>query len=309
MSGAGRKSGYRKGVTDSYINEYPLPIDGKLIMQICNPRGSNQFEVIDEYNNKDLALLPARFRKVIWIKRNDYVIVQAPSDNITTNNDNNDNTNNDNTSTMKVNYLIESILGKDQIKYIKDQNMWPEGFSITSNINDTISMTTGGSGSVFDRMISGSKRKDDLMPEFNSDSDDEEEEVVKVDKYGNTIENNDDNNDNNNDDNDKEENPPKLISEEPTPTTTTTTTEDSIGSDLSSSLHSKLTSSLSPSHLEVIDESGGCGAKFKLVIISENFSGLGLLKRHRLVHSIIAIERESIHALTLITKTAKEWNK
>lgn len=58
---------------------------------------------------------------------------------------------------------------------------------------------------------------------------------------------------------------------------------------------------------EAVDESDGCGAKFEIKIVSEAFTGKKLLQRHRMVHSAIAAERESIHALTLITKTPTEF--
>ena len=58
---------------------------------------------------------------------------------------------------------------------------------------------------------------------------------------------------------------------------------------------------------EAVDESDGCGAKFEIKIISEAFTGKKLLQRHRMVHAAIDDMRESIHALTLITKTPSEY--
>ena len=68
MSGAGRKSGYRKGVTDSFLNDYPLPEEGiSQIVKVKGVRGSNQIEIIDANGQESLALLPNKFRKLIYL--------------------------------------------------------------------------------------------------------------------------------------------------------------------------------------------------------------------------------------------------
>ncbi|XP_020585277.1 protein BOLA2 [Phalaenopsis equestris] len=60
-----------------------------------------------------------------------------------------------------------------------------------------------------------------------------------------------------------------------------------------------LTSSLSPSHLQVIDTSGGCGASFDVEVVSEKFEGKRLLERHRLVNAALAEQMPHIHALSI----------
>ncbi|RWR85274.1 protein BOLA2 [Cinnamomum micranthum f. kanehirae] len=60
-----------------------------------------------------------------------------------------------------------------------------------------------------------------------------------------------------------------------------------------------LTSKLKPSHLEVIDTSGGCGASFAIEIVSEQFEGKRLLERHRLVNSALEEQMKEIHALSI----------
>ena len=54
--------------------------------------------------------------------------------------------------------------------------------------------------------------------------------------------------------------------------------------------------------VKAVDMSDGCGAKFEIEIVSEDFRGKPLLAQHRLVHKAISEEREHIHALTLKTK-------
>lgn len=56
------------------------------------------------------------------------------------------------------------------------------------------------------------------------------------------------------------------------------------------------------SYVKAIDLTDGCGGKFEIEIISEEFRGKPLLQQHRIVHKAIEEERKHIHALTLKTK-------
>ncbi|KAG0478595.1 hypothetical protein HPP92_013314 [Vanilla planifolia] len=69
-----------------------------------------------------------------------------------------------------------------------------------------------------------------------------------------------------------------------------------------------LNNSLKPSHLEVIDTSGGCGASFDVEIVSENFEGKRLLERHRLVNAALSAQMPHIHALSIKkVLTPSQW--
>jgi len=81
-------------------------------------------------------------------------------------------------------------------------------------------------------------------------------------------------------------------------------------------IEAKLTAALSPSLLEVINESHmhrvepGSESHFKVVIVSEQFAGMRLLARHRQINTILAQELDgSIHALALHTYTDAEWQQ
>jgi stress-induced morphogen len=77
----------------------------------------------------------------------------------------------------------------------------------------------------------------------------------------------------------------------------------------------KISKALSPVAFEIINESKmhggyfeGKESHFKLVVVSEEFEGLPLIKRHRLVNTLLAEElAEDIHALSLVTKTPQQW--
>lgn len=79
-------------------------------------------------------------------------------------------------------------------------------------------------------------------------------------------------------------------------------------------IEAKLATAINPLHLEVINESSnhnvppGSESHFKVVIVSNDFDGLMLIKRHRMVNDILADELQNkIHALALHTYTEEEW--
>ena len=83
----------------------------------------------------ELAILPNKFKSLIWVKRNDFVIVERVTDEET-----------------KVKYSIRYILNKQQIKHLRNQGKWPSEFSDSSAI--------------------GGVAVDDLMPEYESPDED-----------------------------------------------------------------------------------------------------------------------------------------
>lgn len=81
-------------------------------------------------------------------------------------------------------------------------------------------------------------------------------------------------------------------------------------------LTEKLTSALSPAHLDLQNESPGHGLPlsaekhFRVVAVSEAFKGLSRIERHRRVHEIVATElRDHVHALSVQAFTPEEWSK
>ncbi len=71
---------------------------------------------------------------------------------------------------------------------------------------------------------------------------------------------------------------------------------------------------LSPSHLEVVDESHqhsvkpGAESHFKLIVTSGRFAGCSPVARQRLVYGALQHELASgLHALTMSTFTEAEW--
>lgn len=83
---------------------------------------------------------------------------------------------------------------------------------------------------------------------------------------------------------------------------------------LSESIKEKITSDLSPTHLEVVNESAmhsvppGSETHFRLLVVSDAFKGKSLLERQKRVNQILAEElRNKVHALAMQTLTPDEW--
>ncbi|XP_055713688.1 bolA-like protein 2 [Phlebotomus papatasi] len=74
-------------------------------------------------------------------------------------------------------------------------------------------------------------------------------------------------------------------------------------------LKQKLIEKLEATHVEVVDESDGCGGKFSVIVVSALFEGKPHLQRHRLVNSALAEELKTIHAFSQKTYTPAQWTE
>lgn len=63
------------------------------------------------------------------------------------------------------------------------------------------------------------------------------------------------------------------------------------------------------SALVVNDVSGGCGQAYDVIIVSEAFSGLNTLKRHRLVNDVLKEQIAQLHAFSQKTYTPDEYQR
>lgn len=104
------KATKRKHVTNEVINDFVLPEPRQQIVKVVGGRGNNLHEVVTAQGETFLVSMPTKFRKNIWIKRGDYVIVDPIEEG------------------DKVKAEIAHILYKEQIKYIKSESLWPTKF-------------------------------------------------------------------------------------------------------------------------------------------------------------------------------------
>lgn len=82
---------------------------------------------------------------------------------------------------------------------------------------------------------------------------------------------------------------------------------------LQSALHDKLVDALSPSVLEIENEShrhsaGAPESHFKVTLVAEAFEGKSLVQRHRAVNALASEELAAgLHALSIHAYTPKQW--
>lgn len=101
----------KKHVTKEVLEEYPLPDDIRKVVKVTAARGNNLHEVTAPCGEKFLVSMPSKFRKHVWIKRGDFIMMEPIEEG------------------DKVKGEITHILFKDQIKHIQENNLWPAEFS------------------------------------------------------------------------------------------------------------------------------------------------------------------------------------
>lgn len=139
MSGAGRKTQYRKSVTDDFLHSDPVPGENEFIMEVVESRGSNIFEVKAPDGKKELTMLPKKFHKLIWVKRGEFLIVLRESGD---------------EQEGGVKSMIQHVLNKDHIKNLETIGLWPAEFLLrSSNKHESYSNA-------------------DIMPDYADDEDD-----------------------------------------------------------------------------------------------------------------------------------------
>jgi len=104
----------RKHVTREVVDEYRLPDQNEQIVKVVAGRGNNLHEVLDPHGDTFLVSMPTKFRKNVWIKRGDFVVISPISEG------------------DKVKGEISSVLYRDQIKYLKKEGVWPIQFQESS---------------------------------------------------------------------------------------------------------------------------------------------------------------------------------
>ena len=66
----------KKHVCREVLDEYVLPTGSQEIVRVQAGRGNNLHEVTDAEGKSYLVSMPTKFRKNVWIKRGDFVIVE-----------------------------------------------------------------------------------------------------------------------------------------------------------------------------------------------------------------------------------------
>ncbi|KAK0149889.1 putative RNA-binding protein EIF1AD [Merluccius polli] len=100
----------RKHVVKEVLGEFVHPTQDQQIVKVIGSRGNNLHEAVTALGKTFLVSMPTKFRKNIWIKRGDYVIVDPIEEG------------------EKVKAEISVILYKDHIQHLQRMQLWPDGF-------------------------------------------------------------------------------------------------------------------------------------------------------------------------------------
>ena len=101
----------KKHVMAEVLDEFELPKESETIVRIVGGKGNNLHMVEDASREQFLVSMPRKFRRSVWVKRGDFVVVQPIEEG------------------DKVKAEIVRVLYKEQIKYIKEEGKWPKGFA------------------------------------------------------------------------------------------------------------------------------------------------------------------------------------
>ncbi|KZS10120.1 probable RNA-binding protein EIF1AD [Daphnia magna] len=152
------KTTKRKHVTKEVLDGYVLPAENQKIVKVLGGKGNNLHEVETAEGEKYLVSMPTKFRKNVWIKRGDYVLIQPIQEG------------------EKVKAEILAILYGSQIKYIQSQEKWPKEFvlpAITDVNPDISTVDTDGSSKSDDDLFVNTNRPQCIYESTDdSDSDD-----------------------------------------------------------------------------------------------------------------------------------------
>ncbi|KAL0829590.1 hypothetical protein ABMA28_003100 [Loxostege sticticalis] len=101
----------RKHVMNEALwDDYELPNENQSVVKVLKSKGNNLHEVTTPSGEEYLVSMPTKFRKNIWVKRGDYILVEPIVEG------------------DKVKAEIVKIMNKDSIKYYKENNVWPKEF-------------------------------------------------------------------------------------------------------------------------------------------------------------------------------------
>lgn len=127
-------------------DDYELPKVNQTIVKVLKSRGNNLHEVVNPSGEEYLVSMPTKFRKNIWVKRGDFILVEPI------------------TEGDKVKAEIVKIMNKDSIKYYKENNLWPEEFDDAKLQEKSVEE--------LDDFFVNTNRKNVITYESNSDSSD-----------------------------------------------------------------------------------------------------------------------------------------
>ncbi|EEB12980.1 eukaryotic translation initiation factor 1A, putative [Pediculus humanus corporis] len=116
MSQATKKKHIRREI----LNEsFKLPEPNEYIVKVLSSRGNNLHEVQMPDSSTFLVSMPNKFRKNVWIKKGDFILVQPIDEG------------------EKVKAEMVKVLLPDYVKFLKKEKVWPIEFSKNEKKSDS----------------------------------------------------------------------------------------------------------------------------------------------------------------------------
>lgn len=130
-------------------NEFDIPTENQTIVRVVASRGNNLHEVETPVEGEEhfLVSMPVKFRKNVWIKRGDFVLVEPIEEG------------------NKVKAEICRILTAEHIKEFEKEGVWPKRFTRKREHEDDLDE---------DGLVRNTNRQ--MADEDSSDDDDDSEE-------------------------------------------------------------------------------------------------------------------------------------
>lgn len=91
-------------------DDFSLPQEGQEIVKVLSSRGNNLHEVESASGDTYLVSMPTKFRKNVWVKRGDFILVEPIPEG------------------DKVKAEMVRLLTNEHIKCFKKSGAWPETF-------------------------------------------------------------------------------------------------------------------------------------------------------------------------------------
>jgi len=148
----------RKHLTTTVLTSLPLPSEAEKVVKVIELRGANICEVEEADGQRYLVQVPTRFRKLVWIKRGNFLIINRP-------------TNWDNLN-YKVRAMVLHVLFPDQIKNIKKEGLWPQEFQDAPIEEPKKQQQEDDEGELDEYLVNSNH----VYAQEESDSDDEDED-------------------------------------------------------------------------------------------------------------------------------------
>ncbi|XP_075693495.1 putative RNA-binding protein EIF1AD isoform X2 [Rhinoderma darwinii] len=113
------KATKRKHVVKEVLLNYVQPTENQRIVRVLGSPGNNLHEIETAEGDRFLVSMPTKFRKNIWIKRGNFVIVDPIAEG------------------EKVKAEIAFIIYKDHQRLLQKEGLWPLGFNEEDADNPT----------------------------------------------------------------------------------------------------------------------------------------------------------------------------